>query len=67
MMSDQEMLMKARALRQELSDLLAADHKHRTRGLYVVSSDQKQHQDRLARVQEIKEELAKMTRPQAPN
>jgi hypothetical protein len=60
-MYDWEVIAKSRALSQELSDLVAADQKHRTRG-YVVWSDLKQHQERLVRVHEIKEELAKLAR-----
>lgn len=60
-MNDWEVIAKSRALSQELSDLFAADQRHRKRG-YVVWSDLKQHQERLARVHEIKEELAKLAR-----
>jgi hypothetical protein len=61
-MYDWEVMARSRALRQELFDLVAADQKHRTRNFHVVWSDLKQHQDRLARVHEIKEELAKLAR-----
>ena len=60
-MYDREVIAKSRALRRELSDLVAADQEHRTRG-YVIWSDQKQHQERLARVHEIKAELPKLAR-----
>jgi hypothetical protein len=59
-MYDWEVMARSRVLHKELLDLVAADQKHRTRNSHVVWSDLKQHQDRLARVNEIKEELAKL-------
>jgi hypothetical protein len=51
-----------RALRQEISDLVAADRKQRIRGALVGWEDRMQHDTRLARIQEIKEILEKLAR-----
>ena len=50
------------ALRKEISDLLAADKAHRVRGSIVGWDDRKQHEARLTRIQEIKEQLDKLAR-----
>ena len=47
-----------RALRQEISELVATDREHGIRGSFVAWEDRKQHDARLARIQEIKEQLA---------
>ena len=49
-------------LRQEISALIAADKENRIRGSFVGWNDRKQHDIRLTRIQEIKEELQKLTR-----
>ena len=46
-----------RALRQEISELVATDREHRIRGSFVGWEDRKLHDARLARIQEIKEQL----------
>jgi hypothetical protein len=43
-------------LRQEISALIAADKENRVRGSLIGWEDRKQHETRLARIQEIKEE-----------
>lgn len=49
-------------LRQEISALIATDKDDRIRGSIVGWNDRKQHDIRLERIQEIKEELQKLKR-----
>ncbi len=47
-------------LRQEISDLADIDKKNRVGGSLVGWHDRTEHQSRLARIQEIKEELEEL-------
>jgi hypothetical protein len=49
-------------LRKEIAVLVAADKKNRVRNSFVAWEDRKQHDIRLARIQEIKKELEQLTR-----
>lgn len=49
-------------LRKEIAALVSADKENRVRGSFVAWEDRKQHDIRLARIQEIKAELEKLTR-----
>jgi hypothetical protein len=53
---------RVETLRKEIAALVSADKENRVRGSFVAWEDRKQHDIRLARIQEIKTELEKLTR-----
>jgi hypothetical protein len=53
---------RVEVLRHEISALVFADKENRVRGFFVAREDQKQHDIRVERMEEIKKELEKLTR-----